>query len=282
MRRAALALCLFASSCGGDSEPVVETIAFDGRPSAVVTAQGKVWVADDENHQVHVFHREGEPETDPIGVARNPIALAVGDGEVWVAHASGRLSSIDVRTREVSVEHTDPDASFTSVAVAGSRVFATDVDRGLWDGRRWLALEDGAVRVVASTDSLWVSGRDNTVARVDPDDGRERMHEVGFGPIGLAAVDGDVWVANSDDDSVQRVGERRFVPVGRAPVALVAADGRLYVANQDGRSISVVDPGRRSVERTIELDTQPRGIAAGLGAVWVVGTNRQALVRVVP
>jgi YVTN family beta-propeller protein len=285
---AAAALFALTTACG-PGEPEVSTIPIDGRPSAVTVAGGRVWVADDENHTVQTIDpATSESVGDPIGVAKNPIALFASRGVVWVAHASGELSKIDAETREVSTQRVSR-ASFVSVAAdTDGNVFATDVRRGVWDvsGERWNALDDGAVRIVASDGRLWVSGTEETVTRVDVETRKTRTFIVGLGPIGLAYDGKDVWVANSDDDSVQVVGqvvgEDGSVPVGVGPVALVALDGALYVANQDGASVSVVDIEDRSVERTIDIGTQPRDIAAGEGSVWVVGTNREVLVRVQP
>jgi YVTN family beta-propeller protein len=290
MRRtvALLAAAALVASCGpGEAE--VSTTPIDGRPSGVAVAGGIVWVADDENHTIHTIDPEtSEAVGEPVEVARNPIALFASRGVVWVAHAGGRLSKIDARTREVTTERTT-GASFTSVAVdADGDVFATDVQRGVWDvsEERWIELDDGAVRAVAEGGRLWVSGTEDTVTRVDIETHRTRRFTVGLGPIGLAYDGQDVWAANSEDDSVQvvglDVGEEGYVPVGGAPIELVAHDGSLYVANQDGASVSVVDIEDRSVERTIDVGTQPRGIAAGEGAVWVVGTNPEVLVRVEP
>ncbi len=78
-----------------------------------------------------------------------------------------------------------------------------------------------------------------------------------------------VWVANPDNDSVTaldastgaRIAE---VPVGQSPRTLArAASGALWVVNKGGASISVVDPGTRTVTRTIALPraSRPHGIA---------------------
>jgi YVTN family beta-propeller protein len=284
---ALLAAAALVASCGpGEtSEPEVSTVPIDGRPSAVAVAGGIVWVADDEKHTIHTIDPgTNEATGEPVEVANNPIALFASRGVVLVAHAGGTLSKIDVETREVTTERV-PRASFTSVAVdAGGDVFATDVQRGVRDisARRWIDLDDGAVRAVAEGGRLWVSGTEDTVTRVDTETQRTRRFTVGLGPIGLAHDGQDVWVANSDDDSVQVVGQDGFVPVGGAPIELVAHDGSLYVANQDGSSVSVIDIEDRSVERTVDVGTQPRGIASGEGGVWVVGTNPEVLVRVVP
>jgi len=77
-----------------------------------------------------------------------------------------------------------------------------------------------------------------------------------------------LWVVNQDNDSVSAFDTASYaklgeVAVGAAPRSIARApNGLLWVANKQGASISVIDPGSRSVVRTLALPrgSQPFGI----------------------
>jgi serine/threonine-protein kinase len=280
--------------------PATRTFAVPGQPSAVVVARELVWVADDERHSVYSLDaRTGKVVGRPIPVERNPIALAAGDGSLWVAHASGVVVHVDTRVRRADAP-IHAGESITGIAVTGDSVWAADLPGNALveiDARssrivRRVPIPDGAVRVVAADQYLWVTNRERTVTRVRAASGEVGPAvDVGLGPIG-AAFDGRlIWVANSDDGTVGRLSARtatlvgRPVRVGRGPVA-VAVSGRLVaVANQDDGTMSLIDAATGKVHGdAVFLGLRPRGIAAGGGVVWAVGhggpTNQGAVVRV--
>jgi YVTN family beta-propeller protein len=275
-------------SCGS-SEPELRTIDVE-HPSAVAVGGGSVWVADDVDHVVRVFEADtGAPVGRAIDVKKNPIAIAVHDDDVWVAHASGWITRLDVQTRRAD-DPIESGFSFTSVTVRDGLVWATDVERGLVrvdpDNEESVMvrpMKDGAVRAIAVGEDLWITGREDTVTKLDVRSRRSRTFEVGNGPIGLASVGERIYVANSDDDTVTvldaRSGENlQTLDVGDAPVAIATSKLGVFVANQDDASVSRIEDG--AVTATIDVETHPRGIAAADDAVWVVGTNPGALVRV--
>jgi YVTN family beta-propeller protein len=271
----------------------ISTIPIDGHPSAVTVAGGLVWVTDDTNHSVHVVDADsGEVTGRPIEVARNPIAITGSRDAVWIAHASGKITRIDVRSRRAS-KPIALHGSFTSIALAGERVWVTDVERGLYgidvrdhDDVLRRPLKNGAVRVIRAGGDLWVTGREDTVTRFDPTSGASRDVDVGAGPIGLASDGERIWVADSDDGTATAVDETtgkvvRTVEVGRGPVAVVVTGGSVCVANQDDATVSRIDPGSGEVDgEPLAIGTHPRGLATSEGRLWVVGSNPDALVRV--
>jgi DNA-binding beta-propeller fold protein YncE len=310
---AALVWLILCIACGR-GEPELTKVPIDGRPSAVAVAGGLVWVSDDGSQAVHVIDPARNAVVGPsIEVKRNPIAIAGSDDAVWVAHASGWLLRVDVRRRVVT-ERVHARASFTGVALLDGLVWATDVERGLYrldprdpEKARWVPLRGGAVRVLAEAPYLWVTGREDTVTRVDPRTGRTREYTVGLGPIGLASDGTRVWVANSDDGTVESVDGRvhsargrvhsargrvhsargrvhsargRVHKVGRGPVAIAFTAELMWVANQDDATVSLVEPDGRT--KTIPIGIGPRGMASDGETVWIAGTNPEGVVRVEP
>lgn len=291
---AATATAAACIACRPSSE--IDRFAIPGRPSAVATTDELVWVSDDERHAVHVLNATtGEAVDRPVEVERNPVAIAAGTGAVWVGHASGTVVRIDAGTRRPG-RPIEAGESITGIAVSHGRVWVTDIATDSLveiDARssRVLAthtIPDGAVRVAPAGDALWVSNKERTVTRFDPESGRTGPRvNVGFGPIGLAFDGEHIWVANTDDATVSRIdvstGERvgEAVAVGRGPVAVAVAGGSVWVASQDARTLTRIDPGEaRVVGEPIDVGLGPRGVAAGSGAVWVAGTNPSAVVRV--
>lgn len=290
MRSAAAVLLAAVMSlsvgCGGE-EQRVRTIPIDGRPSAVVVQGGLVWVADDANHVVHMV----DPKTEevvgrPIDVSKNPITMTASPGLVWVGHAGGEVVVIDAETRE-KVKEISAGGSITGATFLAPSVWVAD---GLGDtvkaidvrSKRVVAthrIGRGAVRIAAGDDTLWVSNKSNSVTRIDVGSGEQKVFDVGGGPIGLARDDDRIWVANSDDGTVQVVGRSNAVPTGRGPVAIAVWHGSVWVANQDAATVARVE---RETEETLDLGTNPRGIAAGEDAIWLVGTTEEAVVRIEP
>jgi YVTN family beta-propeller protein len=296
MALAAIGVFVLAGACRND--PSIRITPVPGRPSAVAVLDELVWVTDDERHAVHAVEASsGDRATEPFDVERNPVAIAAGRGAIWVAHASGTVVRVDPRTGRPG-KPLKAGGSLTGIAVAGNRVWVTDIstsslieiDAKTSRIRRVFRLANGAVRVAPAGDVLWVTGRERSVTRVDPRSGKVGPSvEVGLGPIGLAYDGKRVWVANSDDGTVSRIdatsGKRAGAPVrvGGGPIGVAVAGGSVWVANQDDLSLTRIDPDQgRVVGEPVDIGSSLRGITAGRGAVWVVGTNPSALVRVEP
>jgi streptogramin lyase len=278
--------------------PAVKRIPIDGRPSAVAVAGGRVWVADDEHHSVHAIDERTLREvTRALSVDRNPVALyAEPNGPVWVAHASGSVRRIDARSLHVGPS-IETGGSLTGVTVLSPNVWVTDlthdrlvaIDEDRGKVVRTIGVPQGAVRVESDHfRNLWVSGREDTVTKVNVETEHRSVYRVGVGPIGLGLDGEDVWVANSDDDTVTRLrkGSRSTFPAGRAPIAVAFTDGiTTWVADQDGATLTRLPDswtGSRRPRLTIRLGVHPRGLVSADNALWVVGTNAEALVRVGP
>lgn len=284
---AAAALVASGVACSGPAEipePIISSVEIDGRPSAVAFAAGSVWVADDENDLIHVVHPESLKVVRTVEVGANPVGLAVDGDSIWVVCASGEIHEIPASGGEPA-KVAEIEANPAGVAASDGRVVVTDVVKGVYDlgEERWIEVEAGAVRPLFADGSLWVSGDDAVVTRVGSTDGDHvEVFEAGTAPIGLAYDGEAVWVANSEDDTLSTVaGEsRRVVSVGSAPVAVAVSNGSVWSADQDSGTVTQVMEDNET--RSIDVPTAPRGITAGLGRIWVVGTNDDVLVSVDP
>ncbi|MFQ6041431.1 MAG: hypothetical protein ACE5PV_11295, partial [Candidatus Poribacteria bacterium] len=96
--------------------------------------------------------------------------------------------------------------------------------------------------------------------------------EVGKMPLGAVYADGELFVANSWDDTVSVIHPLQrevvaTVDVVGMPAYLAAGGGKLYVTLQDnisGNRVAVIDIGTRRVERGIPVGKFPHGAAVDL------------------
>jgi DNA-binding beta-propeller fold protein YncE len=142
--------------------------------------------------------------------------------------------------------------------------------------------------------------RENTIVRIDPTtDSISDVIDVGLGPSAVAVAGRNVWVYNHYDHTVTQIDARttevrQTAAVSAAPVDLglltgpvLAADARgawLVGVDERGRSRLVRVLARGGGTRTYLLDHEPRAVAVGENAVWVLarGTREHQLLRIDP
>lgn len=127
----------------------------------------------------------------------------------------------------------------------------------------------------------------NSVAIIDPASNRVvGSVAVGERPVGIAAGNGSVWVANSEDGTVQRIDPRtrrvvKTIGIG-APATDVAVTPRwVWIGNGSEGTLSRIDPRSNTVGDPIELPGQDPvfrngeyGIAASRARLWVASRRR--------
>ena len=289
-----MALAVAACSSGDKQSPGasndVERVHLDGRPSAVAVGAGAVWVADEEGGSVRGYRTSDLEPTEEIDVPDNPVAMDFDGTHLWVAHAGGKLTRVSLRAGDAEDVPVPGAGSLVDVSAQAGSVWVADSERDViirLDPETFRVLSTveipaGAVRVVATEATVWVTGKENAVTPVDVgEDEAEAAEEieVGPGPLGLVVAGDSVWVCVSERDEVVRVERRNrrvtdeAIEVGDAPVGLTASNGTVAVVSQDDRSITNLDSstGRRLGRET--LDTRPRDVAAGAGRVWVIGVD---------
>jgi YVTN family beta-propeller protein len=217
-----------------------------------------VWVTSRRGNYVSLI--EVEPESQSfsrrVDVPAGPEGAAVGAGAVWVASAEGSLSRIDVGDDEVSRE----------IRLGGTPQGVAFEDDGVW-------VTDAAA---------------GEIVRVDPNSGTpgERI-AVGSGPYGIVVSGGDLWVTNRASDTVSRVdpasGDVEGIAVGSNPKGIAVLGSRVFVANTDDGTLSIIDREREQVVGdAVPVGSEPRGVAAGFGSVWVVVGADDEVIRLDP
>jgi hypothetical protein len=151
----------------------------------------------------------------------------------------------------------------------------------------------------AATDPSAPVVRENTVVRIDPaTNAITDVTSVGSRPAAAAAAGTSVWVYSQSGTMTEvdaRTAEvRRIVQVSARPVDLSLLAGPVLDADARGAwLIGVNDAGRPLLERilaggegtrTFPLEQEPRSVAVGEGAVWVLvhGAREDQVLRIDP
>ena len=119
----------------------------------------------------------------------------------------------------------------------------------------------------------------NSVAIIDANGAMHDAIPVGQSPEGLAYGAGSLWVAETDDDAVQRVNPKtheviQTIPVGSDPVALTVSGNHVWVANSTDSTVTEIDADtNRVVGDPIDVGALPAAIAAGPTGVWVADSG---------
>ena len=131
----------------------------------------------------------------------------------------------------------------------------------------------------------------NTVVELDPTTGEVvgGVH-VGTTPTSLAYAedDGQLWVANFDDKTVQSVdvSTRTAAPakggVLANPTGIAVGGGFVWVTNGFAGQLVKIDPRQANVVVPIEVGSGVQGIAYGFDQVWIADPNEGLLLRVDP
>jgi YVTN family beta-propeller protein len=241
---------------------VTAQIPVGNTPGAVASGPGSVWIANAGDKTISHVDPFSKSVLKTIPVSATPDSLAVGPGAVWVLHGFvGSLTRID------------PDVNRVS-----RRITVT---------RHSLAGAGGAVALGAG--AVWAAYSSAVVAKINPDSERPVARDfAGRLPDGAAFGGGSLWVANREENTVDRFDPRNFgrgptmvIKVGRGPSGVAVGGGFVWVTNTDDDSVSRIDPLTQSVTR-IAVGRSPRGVAYGSGAVWVADGGDGTVKRIDP
>ncbi|KQX11204.1 hypothetical protein ASC82_20200 [Streptomyces sp. Root431] len=229
----------------------------------------------------------------------NQLGLDVSDETVWGGGGpTGELARVDLGTWQVRMM--DVGERIHAVRAGPDTVWVTTDDSlvridpgadgapGAIVGRH--LLEPGLGDVVeGEAGVLWVAAeRSSTVLRVDCGTGRvEAVVSVPEQPMGMIAVDGDVWVLSPKSQTLSRIDplmntvaesfDLHAVPFGR-PVATSEA---IWIYDMQGALVRV-DRGARVVSKVVRT-RRPMlgGIAAHADDVWFVDGWKQRAIEVI-
>jgi len=137
-------------------------------------------------------------------------------------------------------------------------------------------------------------GEPNTAVRIDPQTNRvSAVIEVGQSPSAVAADEGRVWVYNRGEATVSEIDPvakavRKTTRLSAKPAHMAWYDGPVLAAEAHGGWTIGADPQARYVLTRVlpnargkveyRLAYEPRAVAVGAGAVWVLCRGRRDLV----
>jgi hypothetical protein len=257
--------------------------------SALARGDGAAFVTDDLRNRLMRFDPSSGRVARSVHLAGRPVALLMVGTDLWVAemvsNTVDEYAASDLHKIRSVVVPTGP----SSLAFLNGQVWVTSVitnqvtpigTTGLGPAGPSLPIPAGAVRIVAGFGSLWVTGTDDAVTEISPDNqgGGTVLPAIvtGQGPIGIAVGDGSVWVANATGATVVRIdpATRSVVHtygVGRDPLTLAVAGGRVWLGDGSGQNLRTLYPAPWSA--VLALGSTPRSILAVGGAVWVALAN---------
>ena len=80
----------------------------------------------------------------------------------------------------------------------------------------------------------------------------------------VVTADGSLWRVDPETASVTAT-----IPVGRRPLGVAAGDGSVWVANAGDGTLSRIDPDTNSVVAKVALGHPPTAVSTAGGLVWV-------------
>jgi ABC-type transport system substrate-binding protein/DNA-binding SARP family transcriptional activator len=162
--------------------------------------------------------------------------------------------------------------------------------------RRWLVT--GVVLLVVAAVGIVTAivvsqNPKHTLAALPPNsvgilDNNGALHDavpVGQNPDALAYGFGSLWVANSGENTVQRVNPKtaeviQTFPVGANPDAIAFSAHDVWVANGADGTVTEIDPEAIKAVDTLHVGALPAAVAVGPGVVWVANSGDDDLSRI--
>ena len=247
-----------------------------------------------------------------IRVGQNPNAVAVaGDGSVWVASrddatvwkvdpdrnrtdlsvsAHGKPADLAAAGGQVFVSNSSEDASVVVINAATGR--EEDVVRLGTLG----FVPVGSALVAVGEAGLWVADGDRNVGRLDPTLSRLEHPVLLPAPpdeqadafLSAIAVSRDaIWVVgDAEAPLLWRVdpagGDAETIPLDSAPKDVAVGEGAVWVTSQLDDTVSRIDPATHDVTATVGVGRGAAGIAVGAGSVWVANAIDGTVSRIDP
>jgi streptogramin lyase len=137
----------------------------------------------------------------------------------------------------------------------------------------------------------WVAARDGSLVigleRNDP--AEADMEQIGVpSPVSVAQGGGSIWAISATQDVLYRldpaIGERSEIqlPGGASPSDIAfSGDDTVWITLEGTGRLARYDAGAQSLE-FVTVCEEPRAVATGEGAVWIVCTGDNALAKVDP
>lgn len=240
-----------------EANEVGDAVAVARGPSAMVVADGALWVASEAGTVTRVSLDDHSAQV--VGGVGTPTALAFADGSIFVSEGyAGRISRIDAATVQVR----------DSVDLHARRIAATS--DGLW-------LTDDLGDRVARL-SMTTLEEDGVVAL-----------EAASGPRALVSDgDGSIWVGNersgtlSEIDAASATSIGHLIGLGSPATDVAVGSGSVWVTSMGADRLYRIDPEEGRVVATIETCDGPDAVAASDAGTWIACRVGQIVRRLAP
>ncbi len=255
--RALTALVAEYGECQGDDLAAYRlgTAVEVAAPAGIATGGGRVWVTNFQGTAVTVIDADSSAVIAEVDVGGGsdprPINMLVTGSDVWVVLA-GAAEIVRIDTEQLVVTERIP-VSGTPTSIA------------------------------AGAGSLWVTSRDGTLTRIDPERG-EVVDTVAIGTelVDVVVAESGVWTSDLGSNTVTRLDPDTMatvaVDVGAGQRDIARGFGAIWVAVTSGE-VARIDTDTNDVT-SIVLGPDPTGITTDGESVFV--RTRPALVRLDP
>ena len=227
-------------------------------PTSVVVARDAVWVLNSGEQTLSRVDPRSHAVLRTIPAGSSPSDVAVGGGSLWVVSSAFVLSQIDA----------DSGALLNTVKLPRA---PNPLARGA--AASWVASDVATV---------WATG-DGSATRVRPS--ALRALPGGLSCCnGIAIGYGSVWV--TDDAGISRLDAKTGAKLARIRLPfqgsqIATGAGAVWVIDPNGNSVWAIDPRTDQVLRTVNVGTNPQGVAVGARSAWVA-TAAGTVVRIDP
>jgi len=270
-----------------ESNRILAQVPVGGRPVAVATGLGAVWVANHDDSTLLRVDPKTRRVTRTIGLGAEAADLTVGRDSVWVAGGNdsvvvrvGRDGTIRSRIRLPDVLDLGANP-VPAVTVRAGSVWAASfgglyrIDEETGEVGQAIELPDAPVAVSATSGAVWVVLKFTTVVKVIPAlrlvTARLRLGgfltDVTAGPGGLWVTDDDPGVLWHVDPVTNRASGS--AKTGGSSFGIAVGEGAVWSANPADGTVSRVDPRTERVVLRVHLGHSPVSVAVGYGLVWV-------------
>ncbi len=255
-------------------------VSLGSDPVRLVAGSGGVWALDFAG-QTLLWTPEARAPQRPLGVRVAPSDLTAGAGSVWIANVDNTVSQIDTTSYLVTGTIHLPDLPLVAIGGATSATAITIGSGALW---------------VSQTRSL-----DLGVSRVSLKNHRSRLIASGVGGGPVTVGSGSVWVGEhlgpgnggSVSAEVDRIdpttGNVTPIPLavqGANGVGIISAFGAIWYLSGPGTggtgTLWEIDPGSNAIRDGIPVGSNPTGLAAVGGAIWVAQGASGTILKIDP
>ena len=140
-------------------------------------------------------------------------------------------------------------------------------------------------RYVSPVEPLRPTPQQVATLRWDQVGGSSGVFPVGNGPTSLAFDGTNIWVANADSDTVQKINPATGsvsspFPAGANPIALAFDGANLWVANFLSNLVQRIDPATGIITASVQVGNNPIALAFDGANLWVANYSGNSIQKI--